>query len=189
MAGNTASETELEQIVGFTTAAKASNNLRELAEHTSSSMQEVSDLVANVQNGVAEAVKAMEQQNFEASSEYAIAMKVGNTLGAIQTAVNEFSEQVNQISSALEGMDTDWLAGIGESTGSPAERNALAEKEITQPIEPASGVSGKSSAPVGALSSATEEMSSQLQELVTLSESLKMMASRMHQSIAMYETG
>ncbi|MFW6112593.1 MAG: methyl-accepting chemotaxis protein, partial [Chloroflexota bacterium] len=175
--------------------AVVSDEVRKLAERTASSTQEIGELIKNVQKGVQEAVKAMEQGTNEVRNGYSLANEAGNALSEILSAADNVNEQVSQISAAAQQMtaSTDELVNLIDNVGSVAEQNTSAAQQMTvssqetsKSIESVSSIAEESSASAEELSSAAEEMSSQVQQVVSTADSLKEMADQLQQSVATF---
>lgn len=182
-----------EQGRGFAVVA---DEVRKLAERSSGATKEIADLITGIQNGVAEAVKAMEEGNKEVDSGYQLATDAGESLNEILKTVNEVGKQVSEIAEAagdLSRISTEMVKAT-DSVSSAVEQNTAATEEmsansgqVSKSIESVAGVAEENSAATQQVSAAAEEMSAQVEEVVANAQSLSQMSEDLKQNVAMFK--
>ncbi len=182
-----------EQGRGFAVVA---DEVRKLAERSSGATKEIADLIAGIQSGVTEAVKAMEEGNKEVDSGYQLATDAGESLKEILKTVNEVGKQVSEIAEAagdLSKISTEMVT-ITDGVSSAVEQNTAATEEmsansgqVSKSIESVAGVAEQSSAATQQVSAAAQEMSAQVEEVVANAQSLSQMSEELKQNVALFK--
>jgi methyl-accepting chemotaxis protein len=167
-----------EQGRGFAVVAE---NVRSLAERTAVATKEIGSLIAAVQQGTGQAVKAMESSVRDVENGAARAEEAGGALGRILASANEVNSEIQKIAEASARMEaqTGQLAAIVETVGTVAERmNNLADKmrggsqRASGSISSVSAVSEESAAASQQVSASVEEVSAQIGEVANLAKEL-----------------
>jgi len=175
--------------------AVVSDEVRKLAERTVDATKEIADLVNNVQAGVGDAVKAMDEGTNEVKEGFTLASEAGDALNEILKASQEVSDQISQISAAAQEMNAnaEELVTIIDSVGAVTEENTAAAQQMTassqevgKAVESAASIAEQSSAGTEQMSAAAEEMGGQVQEIVASSGSLKQMAEELKQAAGQF---
>jgi len=147
--------------------AVVADEVRKLAERSSSSTKEISVLVASIQKTVAEAVAAMVDGAREVESGVVLANQAGSALNAILTAAEEVSSQAEQASSAADEMITasndlvmamDSVSAVVEENTAATEEMSASSSEVSQSIEEIAAVSEENSAAIEEVSGSAQEI-------------------------------
>ncbi|MGA3056608.1 MAG: methyl-accepting chemotaxis protein [Candidatus Limnocylindrales bacterium] len=181
-----------EQGKGFAVVA---DEVRKLAERSSRATKEIADLVAEVQAGTQEAVKAMQVGAREVVDGAELAGRSGAALDEIEGAVNATRAAVSNIGTAMEAMRqssaavmaaSDAIAAIAATTNGAAARMAGSISEAGQSMESIAAISEQNSASAEEVSASTEEMSAQVEEVVISAAELARMAGELDTLVAQF---
>ncbi len=182
-----------EQGRGFAVVA---DEVRKLAERSSTATKEIADLISNIQTGVNEAVRAMEDGNHEVNSGYDLATNAGSSLDEILETVMEVSREVDRIAEASTELNslseemvkiTDGVSSVVEENTATTEEMSASSDEVTKAIESVAGVAEENSAATEQVSASAEEMSAQVEEVVASAQSLAQMAEDLRNNIAIFK--
>jgi len=174
-----------EQGKGFAVVA---DEVRKLAERSSRATKEIAALIAEVQSGTAEAVKAMQVGAREVESGADLASKSGAALDDIASAVESSNAAVSRIVLAMDAMQesssglvaaSDAIAAIAQETNAAAESMTGSAEQVARAVESIAAISQENSASAEEVSAATEEMSAQAEEVVASASTLADMASQL----------
>ena len=141
-----------EQGRGFAVVA---DEVRKLAERTTSSTKEIADMVKSIQGDTSQAVSSMEEAGKEVKEGVGVAGKAGDALKKIM----EMSQGVNQ---------------IVQQIATAAEQQAAASEEISSNVESIASVSKQSASGAQQTSSAAQELSSLTDNLQSLVNQFKL---------------
>jgi methyl-accepting chemotaxis protein len=176
--------------------AVVSDEVRKLAERTASATKEIADLIGNIQKGVSEAVKAMEEGAREVQTGYQLATEAGESLEGILKASNDVSQQIEQISAGSQQVSAsaNELVTVIENVGSITEQNSAASQqmastseEVSNSVENIAGIAEENSAATEEVSASAEEMGAQVQEIVASSQSLREMSAELQEAVAVFK--
>lgn len=176
--------------------AVVSDEVRKLAERTAEATQEIAALIGNVQTGVSEAVKAMEEGTHEVKEGYKLSSEAGESLDKILEASTEVSQQIEQIAAAAQQMNAsanhmvqiiDNVGNITEQNTAAAEEMAVNAQEVARAVETVAGVAEQNSAATEEVSASAQEMSAQMQEVVSSSQSLRHMAEELQVVVSAFK--
>jgi methyl-accepting chemotaxis protein len=168
--------------------AVVADEVRKLAERSSTSTREIGDLVKHIQKTVSEAVVAMDEGTKEVEVGVEKANQAGNSLAAILKASEAVSQQANQAARSAKQMaasaeelvsSVDTVSAVIEENTASTEEMAAGSTEITQAIENIASVSEENSAAVEEVSASTEEMSAQVEEVTASAQELANMAKQL----------
>jgi len=161
-----------EQGKGFAVVA---DEVRKLAERSSRATKEIAALIGEVQQGTAEAVKAMQIGAREVETGADLAARSGAALDEIASAVESSNAAVARIVRAMDDMQasssglvsaSDAIAAIAQETNAAAESMSGSAEQVARAVESIAAISEENSASAEEVSAATEEMSAQAEEVV-----------------------
>ncbi len=165
--------------------AVVADEVRKLAERSSSATKEIANLISGIQNTVAEAVSAMVEGSREVEVGVESANKAGSALFDILAAAEAVNKQAMQAGEATGKMNAfaselvsavDTVSAVVEENTAATEEMAANSTEVTQSIESIASVSEENSAAIEEVSASTEEMSAQVEEVTASAQSLSSMA-------------
>lgn len=125
-----------EQGRGFAVVA---DEVRTLASRTQQSTQEIQEMIERLQTASKEAVKAMDETNSQARKGTDFAVRTGEVLESITTAINQISDMNTQIASAAEeqslvaeeiNRNVVGITEISEHTAKGARGTASASEDL-----------------------------------------------------------
>jgi methyl-accepting chemotaxis protein len=183
-----------EQGRGFAVVA---DEVRKLAERSSMATKEIATLVSGTQEGVREAVNAMQQGSQEVEAGYKLAMDAGGALDEILTRSQTVKRQVTEMSAAagaLKDLGREMI-GAMQKIIKTVEENAAATEEMTassdtvaKAVEATAGVAEENSSASEEVSASTEQMSAQVQEALAAAQSLADTAEEMQKIVGLFRT-
>jgi methyl-accepting chemotaxis protein len=183
-----------EQGRGFAVVA---DEVRKLAERSSMATKEIATLVSGTQEGVREAVNAMQQGSQEVEAGYKLAMDAGGALDEILTWSQTVKRQVTEMSAAagaLKDLGREMM-GAMQKIIKTVEENAAATEEMTassdtvaKAVEATAGVAEENSSASEEVSASTEQMSAQVQEALAAAQSLADTAEEMQKIVGLFRT-
>jgi aerotaxis receptor len=120
-----------EQGRGFAVVA---DEVRKLAERTSSSTQQITTMIDKVQGGARQAVREMENGVSQVSEGVQLAHRAGDSIGAIETTSQQVVGAVGEISNALreQAVAAREIARNVERVAQMTERNAQASQDTSE---------------------------------------------------------
>jgi methyl-accepting chemotaxis protein len=181
-----------EQGKGFAVVA---DEVRKLAERSGRATKEIAALIAEVQTGTVEAVKAMTvgAAEIEAGARLAVESRtaldeIAAAVAATRTAVGRIVTSVGAMSAASAGVvgAIDEIAGIAEDNNAAGATMSASASSVTRSIESIAAVSEENSASAEEVSAATEKMTIQAEEVVASAESLERMAAQLDALVARF---
>ncbi len=174
-----------EQGKGFAVVA---DEVRKLAERSSRATKEIAALIAEVQQGTTDAVKAMQIGAREVETGADLASRSGAALDEISSAVESSNAAVSRIVRAMTDMDSssaglvsasDAIATIAQETNAAAESMTSSSEQVARAVESIAAISEENSASAEEVSAATEELSAQSEQVVASASTLARMASQL----------
>jgi methyl-accepting chemotaxis protein len=181
-----------EQGKGFAVVA---DEVRQLAERSSRATKEIASLIAEVQLGTADAVKAMEVGAAEVETGAGLAQESAVALRDIAESAKGRDSVMARVFGAIEEVGTstasvlpatDAIAQIAGQTSAAAERMSAAAASVFSSVESIAAVSEENSAAAEEVSASTEEMSAQAEEVVASAQSLADMARELDALVARF---
>ncbi len=178
--------------------AVVADEVRKLAEESTAATSEIANLIKNIQETVAEAVKAMESSATEVDHGVEGANEAGQALREILTAAEEVNQQVENIAAASEELSAsaDELVSSNDAVSAVVEENTAATEEmsansseVTEAIETITSISEENSAAVEEVSASAEEMNAQVEEVTASAHSLADMATDLTMAVSQFKLG
>ena len=176
--------------------AVVADEVRKLAERSSSSTKEIADLIKSIQRTVAEAVDAMNDGAKEVEKGVAFANEAGTALQQILAASETVNAQAKQAASAAENMAAsanelvsavDSVSAVVEENTAATEEMAAGSAEVTQSIENIASVSEENSAAVEEVSASAEEMTAQVEEVSASAQELADLAKQLEKIVEKFK--
>jgi methyl-accepting chemotaxis protein len=176
--------------------AVVADEVRKLAERSSSSTKEIGSLIKGIQKTVSEAVTAMNDGAKEVESGVLMAGKAGEALAAIQQAAQAVNEQAEQASAAAKQMSmsanelvaaVDSVSAVVEENTAATEQMAASSSEVSQAIESIASVSEENSAAVEEVSASAEEMTAQVEEVSASAAELANLAKQLQSVVDLFK--
>lgn len=152
-----------EQGRGFAVVAE---EVRKLAEQSSSSSQEIFQLISSIHNEVNEVTKLMSDGTAQISDGVLIVRKAGDSFRYIVEEVGNVTNEIKQVSEAANQMSENSrnIVSSIESISAISEQNAASTQEISASAEEQNA--------------ATEEITSSSQELERIAEELQTLVAK-----------
>jgi methyl-accepting chemotaxis protein len=176
--------------------AVVADEVRKLAERSSTATKEIGGLVKDIQRTVSEAVSAMNEGSAEVERGVKQANQAGQALGEILTATREVTRQAAEIAFAANQMGemsnalvaaADSVSAVVEENTASTEQMSAGSTEMTQAIENIASVSEENSAAVEEVSASAEEMNAQVEEVTASAQSLAEMAEVLQQVVSQFK--
>ncbi|MBI9044399.1 MAG: methyl-accepting chemotaxis protein [Anaerolineaceae bacterium] len=176
--------------------AVVADEVRKLAERSSSATDEIANLIKEVQDTVDEAVSAMNESSVEVGIGVNTANEAGIALQEILDAAEEVNVKVQQIFSAsneMQGFATelvtsmDSVSAVVEENTAASEQMTASSTEVTAAIEDISSISEENSASVEEVSASTEEMTAQVEEVAASANELSGMSETLTNLISKFK--
>ncbi len=184
-----------EQGRGFAVVA---DEVRKLAERSSTATKEIASLVGGIQASLRDAVNAMQQGSKDVETGYMLAADAGASLDAILERSRAVGKQVERISTAakqLNAFSSEMVEAI-DRINRVVEQTAAATQQMTENSKAVSGSVGNSasiavenSAAAQEVSASVEEMSAQVEETLAAAQSLTDMSEEMARSVSVFRIG
>lgn len=175
--------------------AVVADEVRKLAERSSSATKEIGSLINSIQATVSEAVTAMAESGREVDLGVNKADQAGNALAEILNAFKAVYSQAEQAANAASKMSgdsnelvssMDTVSAVVEENTAATEQMAAGSNEVTQAIESIASVSEENSAAIEEVSAAAEEMSAQVEEVTAATQLLAEMSRNLTTVVAFF---
>jgi methyl-accepting chemotaxis protein len=165
--------------------AVVADEVRKLAERASQATKEIGGLIKDIQQTVAEAVKAMDEGSREVEFGVVNANKAGEALSDILTAAEAVNKQAILAGEASELMtvsatelvnSVDSVSAVVEENTAATEEMAANSGEVSQAIGSIASVSEENSTAIEQVSASVEEVNVQVKEVMSSAQLLSEMA-------------
>jgi methyl-accepting chemotaxis protein len=176
--------------------AVVADEVRKLAERSSSATKEIGTLITGIQKTVADAVNAMDEGAREVEKGSAKAVEAGEALQSILEAAEKVNAEAIQAAEASNAMSKnsdelvasmDTVSAVVEENTASTEQMAAGSSEVTTAIESIASISEENSAAVEEVSASAEEMTAQVQEVGASAKSLADMAEALQQVVQRFK--
>lgn len=175
--------------------AVVADEVRKLAEKSTAATKEISALIRDIQQAVAEAIQAMNESAKEVEEGVGLANQSGQALVRLLDGSETSRQSAEKIASVATKMNqlASQLTRAMESVSAVVEQNTAAteemsagSQEVNQAVENIASISEENSASVEEVSASAEEMNSQVQEMTSAAHTLADMAETMQKAIAYF---
>ena len=182
-----------EQGRGFAVVAE---NVRSLAERSSSSTKEIAALIAKVQQGTRQAVEAMAAGVKDVEAGREITTQAGAALESIISSVQASTQQMQKIAVDVQGLSAgaarivtsaEMIAQQAEQSAAGAGEIASGTTRVTEAIIQVSATSEETSASAEQVSASTEELSAQSEELAATANQMRDLAQELSAAAARFK--
>jgi methyl-accepting chemotaxis protein len=176
--------------------AVVADEVRKLAERSSSATKEIGELIRGIQNTVSEAVSAMDEGAAEVEKGVNRANEAGKALQLILDAAEYVYEQAEKTADVAKQMNTDaqdlvssmdTVSAVVEENTASTEQMAAGSSEVNVSIESIASISEENSAAIEEVSASTEEMSAQVEEVSASAQMLSDMAGSLHSAVVRFK--
>jgi methyl-accepting chemotaxis protein len=176
--------------------AVVADEVRKLAERSSSATKEIGELVKGIQKTVNEAVYAMAESSAEVERGVITAGQSDKALDEIMAAIEGVNRQVGEIATAAREINTsaeelltsmDTVSAVVEENTASAEAMFSDSGEVTRAIENIASVSEENSASVEEVSASSEEMTAQVDDVTDSAASLAGMAAELNSIVSQFQ--
>ena len=176
--------------------AVVADEVRKLAERSSSATKEIGGLIKSIQKTVSEAVSAMDEGAREVERGVSMANEAGSSLKDILKAAEAVNQQAEQAAAAAEEMSAsagelvsavDSVSAVVEENTAATEQMSAGSSEVTQAIENIASVSEENSAAVEEVSASAEEMSAQVEEVTASAQTLADLARQLQDVVKQFK--
>jgi methyl-accepting chemotaxis protein len=176
--------------------AVVADEVRKLAERSSSATKEIGALIKDIQKTVHEAVAAMGESSAEVENGVLHANQSDKALDEILSAIDAVNSQVEQIASAAEEISRssnnlvsamDEVSAVVEENTAATEEMTASSDEVSIAIENIASVSEENSASVEEVSASAEEMTAQVDEVTASAAGLADMARELKAIVSQFE--
>ena len=144
--------------------AVVADEVRKLAEESSTSAQKITDLVQLIQQDTSQAVAAVKENSAETENGMEVVTKAGTAFEQILNAVNKVAGEIQEVSAGAEQM-------------------AASSDEVVKYMDQISSIAMGSSEGAHNVSAATEEQLASMEEIAASSSSLSQMSEQLQEQV------
>lgn len=148
--------------------AVVADEVRKLAEESSTSAQKITDLVNLMQQDTSQAVSAVKVNSVETQNGMDVVTKAGHAFEQILNAVNKVAGEIQEVSAGAEQM-------------------AASSDEVVKYMEQISSIAMGASEGAHNVSAATEEQLASMEEIAASSSSLSQMAEQLQEHVSKFK--
>jgi methyl-accepting chemotaxis protein len=165
--------------------AVVADEVRKLAERSSTATKEIGNLIRGIQQTISEAVSAMDEGAKEVENGVMRTNQSEQALSSIMQAAETVKQQIEQIAGAAQAISNssnelvsamDSVSAVVEENTAATEEMSASSSEVNEAVEAIASVSEENSAAVEEVSASTEEMSAQVEEVTASAQYLSEMA-------------
>lgn len=176
--------------------AVVADEVRKLAERSSTATKEIGALIRSIQSVIAESVTAMEQGVKEVEKGVGIANEAGTTLGDILVATEEVNRQAEESAAAAAQMTisanelvaaVDSVSAVVEENTASTEEMSAGSTEVSQSVENIASVAEENSAAVEEVSASANEMSVHVDNVSNSASALADLANHLQQVVMRFK--
>lgn len=168
---------------GFAVVAE---EVRQLAELSGKSAKQIGDLVAAIQTGTAEAVKAMTEGNSAVTTGHQMTQEAGKALADILRVAERIAGDVEQVAQAVGHVEdgSRSVAGTFDAIAAAMEENSAAAEEMAASADQAAEALAGISSIAHENAAVAQEVSASTEELTATAASVADSASTLHEIAA-----
>ena len=176
--------------------AVVADEVRKLAERSGRATKEIATLIAEVQKGTSDAVRAMESGAAQVEQGMALGQRSSESLVEIGEAADARDEALTRVFGALSQIGaaardvtaaSDDIARVVSGTAAGATTMASNSDAVTRAISSIAAVSEENGAAAEEVSAATEEMSAQAEEVVAAAATLADEAAQLNALVTRFQ--
>lgn len=176
--------------------AVVADEVRALAERSAQATGEISALIEEIRRSTDDAVAAMDEGTERARVGTELAMKSGEALTEIASAVQTTQSAVTRIDAAAQLMvrssasvstAMDEIGAIAARTRNAAEEMTIEARSVAERIKGMTAMSAENSAAAAEVSDATARVSSQVEDIVESAAALEQMAAGLNGLVGRFE--
>jgi methyl-accepting chemotaxis protein len=175
--------------------AVVADEVRKLAERSSTSTKEINELITGIQQTVADAVLAMDEGSNEVNTGMQKAGQAGNALTEILTSVEGVYNDIARVENAAEQMmessktlvnSVDMVSNVIDNNRQAVEEMNHLSNTMSSSIESIASVAEENSASVEEVSASTEELNAQAEEVAASANAMMEMAVLLKEHVARF---
>jgi len=177
--------------------AVVADEVRKLAERSATSAKEIAALISDMQQGIEEAVQAMQAGTQEVAKGMEQARAAGQALDQILAALEGTDQQVQRITQDAQGLlqraeqvmaAVSDVSRITEENTAATEQMAAQSEEVMGAMETIAAVSQETAASSEEVSAAAEEMHASIEAVADSVRQLARMAAELRQLVTQFRT-
>jgi methyl-accepting chemotaxis protein len=176
--------------------AVVADEVRKLAERSSSETKAIADLVSQVKQATDKAVAAIDSGLKEVETGSELSQEAGNALAQISSDATEGETLIGRLIQSAQalgeasdrvGKAIDDIVSVAEENTAATEQMAAGAEEVRKAVDAIASVSEETAASVEEVSASAEQVSASIQEMATSAESLADMAERLREAVSRFK--